>query len=80
VFLPCEVSQFGSVLPVLIIHVIKFRLNRLINSPGSLLTLNVWNVIFIWASDRGIIREDEPELSIGAFVVCERILGDAEPP
>jgi hypothetical protein len=56
VFLPCEVSPFSSVLPVLITHVIKFGLNLLINPPGSLLTLNVWDVIFIWASDRDIIN------------------------
>jgi hypothetical protein len=56
VFLPCEVGPFSSALPVLVTHVIKFGLNPLINSPGSLLTLNVWDVIFIWASDRDIIN------------------------
>jgi hypothetical protein len=56
VFLPCEVGPFSNVLPVLITHVTKFRLNPLINPPGSLLTLNVWDVIFIWASDRDIIN------------------------
>jgi hypothetical protein len=82
VFLPCEVGPFSNVLSVLITHVTKFRLNLLINPPGSLLTLNVWDVIFIWASDRDIINlvKEEPELSIGAFVVCEGILCDAGPP
>jgi hypothetical protein len=56
VFLPCEVGPFSSVLPALLTHIIKFGLNPLINSPGSLLTLNVWDVIFIWASDRDIIN------------------------
>jgi hypothetical protein len=56
VFLLCEVGPFSSALPVLVTHVIKFRLNPLINPPGSLLTLNVWDVIFIWASDRDIIN------------------------
>jgi hypothetical protein len=56
VFLPCEVGPFSSALPVLVIHVIKFGLNLLINPPGSLLTLNVWDVIFILASDRDIIN------------------------
>jgi hypothetical protein len=56
VFLPCEVGPFSSALPVLVTHVIKFGLNPLINPLGSLLTLNVWNVIFIWASDRDIIN------------------------
>jgi hypothetical protein len=56
VFLPCEVGSFSSVLPVLVTHVIKFGLNPLINPSGSLMTLNVWDVIFIWASDRDIIN------------------------
>jgi hypothetical protein len=56
VFLPCEVGLFSSALPVLVIYVIKFGLNPHINSPGSLLTLNVWDVIFIWASDKDIIN------------------------
>jgi hypothetical protein len=54
--LPCEVGPFSSALPILVTHVIKFGLNPLINSSGSLLTLNVWDVIFIWASDRDIIN------------------------
>jgi hypothetical protein len=56
VFLPCEVGPFSSVLSVLVTHVIKFGLNPLIYPPGSLLTLNVQDVIFIWASDRDIIN------------------------
>jgi hypothetical protein len=56
VFLPCEVGPFSSDLPVLVTHVIKFGLNPLINPPSSLLTLNVWDMIFIWASDRDIIN------------------------
>jgi hypothetical protein len=77
VFLPCEVGPFSSALPVLVIHVIKFGLNPLINPPSSLLTLNVWDVIFIWASDRDIInpvrrQNYQPEHS--------RILGDAGSP
>jgi hypothetical protein len=55
-FLPREVGPFSSALSVLVTHVIKFGLNPLINPPGSLLTLNVWDVIFIWASDRDIIN------------------------
>jgi hypothetical protein len=55
-FLPYEVDLFSSALPVLVTHVIKFVLNPLINPPGSLLTLNVWDVIFIWVSDRDIIN------------------------
>jgi hypothetical protein len=47
VFLPCEVGPFSSALSVLVTHVIKFGLNSLINPLGSLLTLNVWDVIFI---------------------------------
>jgi hypothetical protein len=54
VFLPCEVGLFNSALSVLVTHVIKFGLNPLINPPGSLMTLNVWDVIFIWASGRDI--------------------------
>jgi hypothetical protein len=56
IFLPCEVGLFNSVLSVLITYVIKFGLNPLINPPGSLLTLNVWGMIFIWASDMDIIN------------------------
>jgi hypothetical protein len=56
VFLPCEVGPFSSVSPVLVTHGIKFKLNLLINPSGSLLTLNVWDMIFIWASDRDIIN------------------------
>jgi hypothetical protein len=56
VFLPCEVSPFSSALSVLVTRVIIFGLNPLINPPGSLLTLNIWDVIFIWASDRDIIN------------------------
>jgi hypothetical protein len=41
VFMPCEVGPFSSALSVMVIHAIKFRLNPLINSLGSLLTLNV---------------------------------------
>jgi hypothetical protein len=56
VFRPCEVGPFSRVLSVLVTHVIKFGLNPLINPSGSLLTLNVWDIIFIWASDRDIIN------------------------
>jgi hypothetical protein len=79
VFLPCEVGSFSSALPVLVTHVIKFGLNPLINPPGSLLTLNVWAVIFIWTSDRDIINL----VRRGARTInrsIEGILGDAGPP
>jgi hypothetical protein len=56
VFLPCEAGPFSSALPVLITHVIKLQLNPLINPPGRQLTLNVWDVICIWARDRDIIN------------------------
>jgi hypothetical protein len=56
VFLSCEVGPFSSALSVLVTHDIKFGLNPLINPSGSLLILNVWDVIFIWASDRDIIN------------------------
>jgi hypothetical protein len=67
VFLPCEVSPFSNVLSVLITHVIKFGLNPLINSPGSLLTLNVCDVIFIWANNM------EREVAHELFLVLERL-------
>jgi hypothetical protein len=56
VFLPCEVGPFINVLPVLVTHVIKLWINRLINPPSRLLTLTVWDVICIWARDRDIIN------------------------
>jgi hypothetical protein len=47
VFLSCEVYPFSSTSPVLITHIIKLRINTLINPPGRLLTVNVWDVICI---------------------------------
>jgi hypothetical protein len=56
VFLPWEIDPFSSASSVLVTHVIKLRINPLINPPGRLLTVNVWDVICIWAKDRGIIN------------------------
>jgi hypothetical protein len=56
VFLPCEVGPFSSASAVLITHVIKLQINPLINPLGRLLTVNVWDVICIWARYRDIIN------------------------
>jgi hypothetical protein len=48
-FLPCEVGPFSSALSVLVTHVIQLRINPLVNPSGRLLTLNVRDVICIWA-------------------------------
>jgi hypothetical protein len=55
-FLLCEVGPFSSALPVLVTHVIQLRINPLINPPGRLLTVNVWDVICIWARYGEIIN------------------------
>jgi hypothetical protein len=55
-FLPCEVGPFSSDLPVLVTHVIQLRINPLINPPGRLLTVNVWDMICIWARYGEIIN------------------------
>jgi hypothetical protein len=49
IFLSCEVGTFSSALPVLVTHVIQLRINPLINPPDRLLTVNIWDVICIWA-------------------------------
>jgi hypothetical protein len=48
-FLPCEVGSFSSALQVLVTHIIQLRINPLVNPSGRLLTVNVWDVICIWA-------------------------------
>jgi hypothetical protein len=55
-FLPCEVGPYSSALRVLIIYVIQLRINPLINLPGRLLTVNVWDVICIWGRYGEIIN------------------------
>jgi hypothetical protein len=55
-FLPCGVGPFSDASPVLVTHVIQFRINPLINPPDRLLTVNVWDVICIWARYGDIIN------------------------
>jgi hypothetical protein len=55
-FLPSEVGPFNSDLSVLETHVIQLRIKPLVNPPGRLLTVNVWDVICIWARYEKIIN------------------------
>jgi hypothetical protein len=55
-FLPCEIGPFINALPVLVAHVIQLRINPLVNPPGRLLTVNVWDVICIWVRYGEIIN------------------------
>jgi hypothetical protein len=48
-FLPCEISLFTSTLSVLVTHVIQLWINPFVNPLGRLLTVNIWDVICIWA-------------------------------
>jgi hypothetical protein len=81
-FLPCEVGLFSSALPVLVAHVIQLRINPLVNPPGRLLTVNVWDVICIWARYGEIISplRNEPELSTRALSTLTKILADVGTP
>jgi hypothetical protein len=56
IFLSCEVGTFSSALSVLVTHVIQLQINPLINPPDRLLTVNIWDVICIWARYGEIIN------------------------
>jgi hypothetical protein len=55
-FLSYEVGPFSSVSSVLVTHVIQLWINPLINPPGRLMTMNVWDMICIWARYGDIIN------------------------